>query len=92
MIPPTKTLHFYNVPKMDDDSLMDVFTDLHAPFPTGVKWFESRSAKTFTGLVEFDTCEEACEALVIANNTEIDSEDTDEKRPYIMKLCFSRNY
>ena len=78
--PPSKTLHFYNVPKMEDDSLMDIFTDLHAPFPTSVTCFESRSEKTFTGLVEFDTCEDVCEALVIAN-----------KRPYIMKLCFSKN-
>eukprot|EP00092_Neocalanus_flemingeri_P003134 GFUD01003351.1.p1 GENE.GFUD01003351.1~~GFUD01003351.1.p1 ORF type:complete len:159 (+),score=47.48 GFUD01003351.1:40-477(+) len=90
--PPSKTLHFYNVPKMDDDSLMDIFTEMHAPFPTTVTWFESKSAKTFTGLVEFDTREEACEALVIANNTEIESEDSNEKRPYIMKLCFSRTY
>ena len=54
-------------------------------------WFESRSEKTFTGLVEFDTCEDACEALVIANNTEVENEDADDKRPYIMKLCFSKN-
>jgi len=90
-VQPTKTLHFYNVPKMDDDSLMDVFTDQHAPFPTSVSWFETSSAKTFTGIVEFDTCEEASESLVIANNTEIENEDSNEKRPYIMKLCFSRN-
>jgi len=89
-VQPTKTLHFYNVPKMDDDSLMDIFTDQHAPFPTNVSWFES-SANTYTGLVEFDSCEEASEALVIANNTEIANEDSNEKRPYIMKLCFSRN-
>jgi len=90
--PPTKTLHFYNVPKMEDDSLMDVFSDLHAPFPTSMTWFESRSEKSFTGLVEFDSCEDACEALVIANNTEVDNEDSDDKRPFIMKLCFAKSY
>jgi len=89
--PPSKTLHFYNVPKMEDDSLMDIFSDMHAPFPISVTWFESRSEKTFTGLVEFDSCEDACEALVIANNTEVENEDADDKRPYIMKLCFSKN-
>ena len=78
---------------MEDDSLMDIFTDLHAPFPTSMTWFESKSeTKTFTGLVEFDTCEDACEALVIANNTEVENEDSDDKRPYIMKLCFSKSY
>jgi len=90
--PPTKTLHFYNVPKMEDDSLMDVFSDLHAPFPTSMTWFESRSEKSFTGLVEFDSCEDACEALVIANNTEVENEDSNDKRPYIMKLCFAKSY
>jgi len=90
--PPSKTLHFYNVPKMEDDSLMDIFSDLHAPFPSSMTWFESRSEKTFTGLVEFDSCEDACEALVIANNTEVENEDADEKRPYIMKLCFAKSY
>merc|ERR1712240_685923 len=27
IIPPTKILHFYNVPKMDDDRLIDVFAE-----------------------------------------------------------------
>ena len=70
---------------------MDIFTDFHAPFPTCVTWFESRYEKIFTGLGEFDSCEDACEALVIANNTEVENEDADDKRPYIMKLCFSKN-
>eukprot|EP00092_Neocalanus_flemingeri_P010421 GFUD01011232.1.p1 GENE.GFUD01011232.1~~GFUD01011232.1.p1 ORF type:complete len:406 (-),score=119.29 GFUD01011232.1:484-1701(-) len=89
--PPSRTLHFYNVPSMDDDTFMDIFTNLHAPFPAGVTWFESKSAKVFTGLAEFDTREEACEALVMVNNTEIDSGDSDEERPYIMKLAFNKN-
>ena len=40
-------------------------------------------------MVEFETLEEACEALVIVNNTEIDADN--DSRPYIMKLCFARN-
>ena len=90
--PPSKILHFYNVPKMEDDSLMDVFSDLDAPFPTSVTWFESKSEKSATGLVEFDSIEDACEALVIANNTEVENEDIESSRPYIMKLCFARSY
>lgn len=90
LIPPSKILHFYNVPKMDDDSMMDIFSEANAPFPTKLTWFDNKSSRaTVTGLVQFETVDEACEALVIVNNTEIDSESS--SRPYIMKLCFARN-
>eukprot|EP00090_Calanus_glacialis_P001088 TRINITY_DN10770_c0_g1_i1.p1 TRINITY_DN10770_c0_g1~~TRINITY_DN10770_c0_g1_i1.p1 ORF type:complete len:417 (+),score=142.28 TRINITY_DN10770_c0_g1_i1:193-1443(+) len=88
IIPPTKILHFYNVPKMDDDRLIDVFAEQHAPCPTRVKWFEAKSAKSASGLAEFDTVEDSVEALVMVNNTKVECED--EGRPYDMKLCFSR--
>jgi len=88
IIPPTKILHFYNVPKMDDDRLSELFADQHAPCPTKIKWFEAKSAKSASGLAEFDTVEESIEALVMVNNTKVECED--EGRPYDMKLCFSR--
>ena len=75
---------------MDDDSMMDIFSEANAPFPTKVSWFESKSNRaTVTGLIQFESVEEACEALILANNTEIESESS--SRPYIMKLCFARN-
>lgn len=89
MIPPSNILHFYNVPKMDDDAMMDIFTEANAPFPVKITWFETKSGKAATGLVEFETVEEACEAVVIVNNTEIEAENAG--RPFIMKLCFARN-
>ena len=49
----------------------------------------AKSSKAATGLVEFETVEEACEAVVMVNNTEIETEK--QARPYIMKLCFARN-
>ena len=36
MIPPSNILHFYNVPKMEDDAMMDIFTEANAPFPVKV--------------------------------------------------------
>ena len=42
--------------------MMDIFSDANAPFPTKVTWFESKSSRgAVTGLVEFETVEEACE-------------------------------
>ena len=46
-------------------------------FPTScwqVTWFEAKSAKSATGLVQFESVEEACEAVVICNNSEIQVE------------------
>merc|ERR1719439_289447 len=75
IIAPTRILHFYNVPKMEDDRLIDVFAEQHAPCPTRVKWFESKSAKSANGLAEFDTVEDSVEALVMVNNTKVETED-----------------
>ena len=93
LLPPTKVLHFYNVPKMDDDSMMDIFSDANAPFPAKVTWFDLKSSRglSATGLVEFETVEEAIEALVIVNNTEIEATQNVSTRPYVMKLCFARS-
>lgn len=90
LVPPTKILHFFNVPDMSDDAMMDIFSDSNAPFPTKVKWFESKSAKgAASGILEFETVEEAMEALVIANNIEIEPEGGG--RNFVLKLCFTRS-
>lgn len=91
IIPPTKTLHFYNVPKMSDDNLIDIFAEQLAPCPVRVKWFDARpntTSKAGSGVVDFETLEESCEALVTCNNLKVEGEEDD--RPYDMKLCFSR--
>lgn len=82
----TKYLHFFNTPKMEDSELENVFTDNGAPSPTRIKWFPSSSERSCSGIVEFDSTQEACEALVICNHHKIEG----EKFPYIMKLCFSQ--
>lgn len=87
VIAPTKILHFYNVPKMEDGELEATFTDRGAPAPEKIKWFPAKSEKSVSGLCEFDSVQEACEALVIVNHTMI--EGTNKKYPYCMKLCFS---
>merc|ERR1719309_1946861 len=86
ILPTTKFLHFFNVPKMDDDELDKIFTDHGAPSPVRIKWFPGGSDRSSSGLVEFDSIQEACEALVICNHHKIEG----DKFPYIMKLCFSQ--
>jgi len=87
VIAPTSILHFYNVPKMGDDEMEAMFTDRGAPAPNKVKWFPAKSEKSVSGLCEFDSVQEACEAIALVNHTEI--EGSNKKYPYCMKLCFS---
>ena len=87
IIAPTKILHFYNVPKMEDQEMEDIFTRGSGPPPNKIKWFPAKSDKSVSGLCEWDSVQEACEAIVLANHTEI--EGTNKKYPYCMKLCFS---
>ena len=87
IIPPTAILHFYNVPKMEDAEMEALFVENGATKPNKVKWFPAKSDKSVSGLCEFDSVQEACEALVMVNHTEI--EGTNKKYPYCMKLCFS---
>jgi len=86
ILPATKFLHFFNVPKMDDTEMENVFTDQGAPCPTRIKWFPGNNDRSASGLCEFDSTQEACEALVICNHMKIEG----DKFPYIMKLCFSQ--
>jgi len=86
ILPATKFLHFFNVPKMDDDELEKIFTENGLPSPVRIKWFPGGSERSGSGLVEFDSIQEACEALVICNHHKIEG----DKFPYIMKLCFSQ--
>ena len=77
-----------NVPQLNDSELMDLFTEAGAPCPTRIKWFEGKSAKSSSGIMEFDTAEEATEALIIVNNVKMDIGEVG--RPYDVKLCFSK--
>lgn|ERR1719369_2558820 len=89
IIAPTKCLHFFNIPKMEDSELEALFTDNGAPAPIKMKWFPSKSEKSCLGLLEFESVEDALEAMVIANHVEVDGAGVSQKFPYEIKLCFS---
>ena len=87
IIAPTKILHFYNVPKMEEGQMEDIFSSRDAPLPARVKWLPGKSERSASGLLEFESVDEACEAMAICNHAQV--EGSNEKRPYDMKLCFS---
>ena len=75
---------------MDDEDLECVFTTQDAPRPSRIKWMASKTENVGLGLLEFDTVEDAVEALVICNHLELEGNSRGDKRQkFDMKLCFS---
>jgi heterogeneous nuclear ribonucleoprotein L len=86
--PPSKILHFFNTPPGQEASdIEELFLRQGAPKPKCVKMFPSKTDRSSSGLIEFETLAHALESLVVANHVPV--ENPSGKFPYIMKLCFS---
>ena len=86
--PPSKILHFFNTPPgLEAKDIEHIFTRAGAPKPKCIKMFPSKTERSSSGLIEFDSLSSALESLVAANHVPI--ENPNGKFPYIMKLCFS---
>ncbi|GMT33622.1 hypothetical protein PFISCL1PPCAC_24919, partial [Pristionchus fissidentatus] len=88
VVKPTKSIHWYNAPpNMTEDRLKELFAERRAPVPTSVTVFQSRSEKSSSGVVEFESIDKANEALALANHTPVMSPGA--KAPYIVKLAYA---
>lgn len=86
--PPSKILHFFNTPPgLEAEDVEVLFTDHGSPKPKCVKLFPSKTERSSSGLIEFETLGDALEALVSCNHQPV--QNPNGKFPYIMKLCFS---
>ena len=87
--PPSKILHFFNTPPgLESSDIEDIFTNSGlCAKPKCVKMFPSKTERSSSGLIEFETLPEALEGLVVCNHQPIPNPNG--KFPYIMKLCFS---
>jgi heterogeneous nuclear ribonucleoprotein L len=86
--PPSKILHFFNTPPgLEAADIEELFLRQGAPKPKCVKMFPSKTDRSSSGLIEFESLCQALEALVVANHVPVDNPSG--KFPYIMKLCFS---
>ena len=86
--PPSKILHFFNTPPgLEAEDIEDIFVKNGSPKPKCVKMFPSKTERSSSGLIEFETLAEALEGLVICNHYPVPNSSS--KFPYIMKLCFS---
>ncbi|KAI1302318.1 Heterogeneous nuclear ribonucleoprotein L [Halotydeus destructor] len=86
--PPAKVLHFFNAPhSMTEEDIMNIFRSQGSPLPNGIKMFQSKTERSSSGLIQFDTVSEAVEALVLCNHISI--QNPSGKFPFVFKLCFS---
>jgi len=86
--PPSKILHFFNTPPgLEANDIEEIFVSHGTPRPKCIKLFPSKTDRSSSGLIEFESLSEALESLVIANHIPV--ENPNGKFPYIMKLCFS---
>jgi heterogeneous nuclear ribonucleoprotein L len=86
--PPSKILHFFNTPPgLESKDVEELFTEHGSPAPKCVKLFPSKTERSSSGLIEFETLGDALEALVSCNHQPVPNPNG--KFPYIMKLCFS---
>ena len=86
--PPSKILHFFNTPPgLEAEDIEALFTNHGSPKPKCVKMFPSKTERSSSGLIEFESLADALEGLVICNHQPV--ANPNGKFPYIMKLCFS---
>jgi len=86
--PPSKILHFFNTPpNISEDAMREVFMDEDVTPPKAMKLFQSKTDRSSSGLLEFESVSEALEALVCCNHARIPNPSS--RFPFVMKLCFS---
>jgi len=86
--PPFKTVHYFNAPaSLTEDQIRQLFIDADTKPPSKVKIFPSKSEKSSTGLMEWETKSDATEAIILVNHTPI--ENPGSKSPYVFKMCYS---
>ncbi|RWS17452.1 heterogeneous nuclear ribonucleoprotein L-like protein [Dinothrombium tinctorium] len=86
--PPAKVLHFFNAPHgMTEEEIVNIFKSTGGPTPSGVKLFQSKTERSSSGLIQFESVAEAVEALVLCNHISIPNPSG--KFPFVFKLCFS---
>ncbi|XP_059162334.1 heterogeneous nuclear ribonucleoprotein L-like isoform X1 [Physella acuta] len=85
---PSKVLHFFNAPpNIREEEVFELFDTAIGKRPLKMKQFPSKTERSCTGLVEFESKADGIEALVMVNHTPINS--AGGKTPFIFKLCFS---
>jgi len=88
--PPAKTLYYFNAPAhFAEEQLNQMIAERKCKSPVKIKQFPTKSEKSSTGLLEWESKGEAIEAISLINHMQIPNPNG--KHPYVFKLCFSSN-
>lgn len=89
IVRPQAVLHWYNAPPgIDDKTIVEMFESAGVKPPNSVSIFPSKTERSSAGVCEFDSVEDATDALVIVNHTPMEPVGGG-KAPFIVKLAFA---
>ncbi|BHF65106.1 hypothetical protein SprV_0200811500 [Sparganum proliferum] len=85
--PPSNVLHYWNCPPgFSTEEIQNIFANAAVAVPSTVTPFQ-KNDRSSSGLLEWRTLEEACEALIVCNHTTIPRPGS--RLPFTMRLAFS---
>nr|XP_019941729.1 PREDICTED: heterogeneous nuclear ribonucleoprotein L-like isoform X2 [Paralichthys olivaceus] len=88
---PSNVLHFFNAqPDISVEIFIQVCDELGIKTPTSVKLFSGKSERSSSGLLEWDSINDAMEALSLMNHYQM--KNPSGPYPYTLKLCFSTTH
>ncbi|XP_077447762.1 heterogeneous nuclear ribonucleoprotein L [Stigmatopora argus] len=88
---PTNVLHFFNAqPDISEELFDQICDELGIKSPGSVKLFTGKSERSSSGLLEWDSINDAMEALALMNHHQM--KNPSGPYPYTLKLCFSTTH
>ncbi|CAL8266971.1 unnamed protein product [Merluccius merluccius] len=85
---PSNVLHFFNgQPDISAEMFNQVCDELAIKVPSNVKLFTGKSERSSSGLLEWESINDAMEALALMNHYQM--KNPSGPYPYTLKLCFS---
>ncbi|XP_074466913.1 heterogeneous nuclear ribonucleoprotein L-like isoform X4 [Sebastes fasciatus] len=88
---PSNVLHFFNAqPDISVEIFNQACEELEIKLPTSVKLFTGKSERSSSGLLEWESINDAMEALALINHFQM--KNPSGPYPYTLKLCFSTTH
>ncbi|XP_037544089.1 heterogeneous nuclear ribonucleoprotein L [Nematolebias whitei] len=88
---PSNVLHFFNAqPEITAETFSQICDELGIKSPASVKLFTGKSERSSSGLLEWESINDAMEALAMVNHYQI--KNPSGLYPYTLKLCFSTTH
>ncbi|TKS83754.1 Heterogeneous nuclear ribonucleoprotein L [Collichthys lucidus] len=88
---PSNVLHFFNAqPDISVEIFNQVCDELGIKSPASVKLFTGKSERSSSGLLEWESINDAMEALAMMNHFQM--KNPSGPYPYTLKLCFSTTH